>query len=62
MKPAYISSSQAFTIDKLLLDSGYSIEQLVELAGLSIAQVIFHFYPPTLECYLKPVFIIGRDI
>ncbi|KGG52057.1 hypothetical protein DI09_21p290 [Mitosporidium daphniae] len=57
--PTFISSSQAQEIDKRLLDIGYTIGQLVELAGLSISQAIYHYYPPSKDIHKKPIILIG---
>ena len=56
---AFISSAKAQEIDKKLLEIGYTISQLVELAGLAIAQAIYHHYPPSMETYRKPIILIG---
>ncbi|GAC93546.1 hypothetical protein PHSY_001111 [Pseudozyma hubeiensis SY62] len=45
----YIDASTAQKIDEELMSAtgGFSIDQLMELAGLSCAQAVFECYPPT---------------
>ncbi|CDU22739.1 uncharacterized protein SPSC_01369 [Sporisorium scitamineum] len=45
----YIDAATAQKIDKELMSpsGGFSIDQLMELAGLSCAQAVFECYPPT---------------
>ena len=41
-----IGQALAQTIDKVLMeDVGYSIDQLMELAGLSVAVCVHHLFP-----------------
>ena len=43
---ACISQETAKAIDEELLAAGYSIEQLMELAGLAVAQSVYHYHAP----------------
>jgi len=49
MRISYLSSGTASSLDEDLMNpeiGGFSIDQLMELAGLSCAQAVHHFYPP----------------
>ncbi|KAL3471373.1 YjeF N-terminal domain-containing protein [Aspergillus californicus] len=42
-----ISSKDAASLDKDLMEAGgWSLDQLMELAGLSVSQAVYHVYPP----------------
>jgi hypothetical protein len=43
----YLTQKEAQEIDnELMNEQGFSLEQLMELAGLSVASAIFHAFPP----------------
>ncbi|RKF65168.1 NADH-hydrate epimerase [Golovinomyces cichoracearum] len=45
----YLSASNALALDKdLMSHGGFSIDQLMELAGLSVSQVIHHVHPQSM--------------
>jgi len=43
----YLDAQNAYDLDQDLFDSGYSLEQLMELAGLSVAQAVYEVLPPS---------------
>ena len=40
-----LNAKDAYELDQLLFSSGYTLEQLMELAGLAVAEVIFDVVP-----------------
>lgn len=52
----YLSATVAASLDRELMSSGaYSLDQLMELAGLSVSQVIYYVCPPSQG---KKVFVL----
>jgi hydroxyethylthiazole kinase-like uncharacterized protein yjeF len=45
----YVTQKEAIEIDPTLMNSenGFTVDQLMELAGLSVAEAVYKFYPPT---------------
>uniref|UniRef100_A0A914YTH0 NAD(P)H-hydrate epimerase n=1 Tax=Panagrolaimus superbus TaxID=310955 RepID=A0A914YTH0_9BILA len=49
----YLGQEEAINIDKELFNEyGFSVDQLMELAGLSCAQAIYSFYPKPSKCLI----------
>lgn len=57
MRMRFLTSAVAQQIDRDLMSpsGGFSVEQLMELAGLSCAEAVYKTYPPTEKC--KHVFV-----
>ena len=54
-----ISAKTAALLDKELMSSGaYSIDQLMELAGLAVAKAIYQEYPPAPEKTLQKILVL----
>jgi len=46
----YLNSQDASALDvELMSQPGFSLEQLMELAGLSVAEAVYQAYPPSLD-------------
>ncbi|CAG85818.1 DEHA2C02288p [Debaryomyces hansenii CBS767] len=55
-----LSSKMASQLDQELMSTGaFSIDQLMELAGLSVAQAIYRQYPPTSASSNKVLMLVG---
>jgi len=46
-KQGYLKPDAAAALDKDLMDAGFQLGQLMELAGLSVAQAVLDAYPPS---------------
>jgi NAD(P)H-hydrate repair Nnr-like enzyme with NAD(P)H-hydrate epimerase domain len=57
MQPKYIGQKEAQELDQELFKEGFSNDQLMELAGLSVATVITKEYP--VDRYPSPLVICG---
>lgn len=55
----FLNSSTAAALDReLMLRGAYSIDQLMELAGLAVAQAIYKQYPPTTAATAPPKLLV----
>jgi NAD(P)H-hydrate epimerase len=60
MPTGYLNASNAAALDAELMSTpGYSLEQLMELAGLAVAEAIYQAIPPILERKRKILLICG---
>eukprot|EP00919_Chromeraceae_sp_WS-2016_P005648 GHVR01013210.1.p1 GENE.GHVR01013210.1~~GHVR01013210.1.p1 ORF type:complete len:252 (+),score=56.51 GHVR01013210.1:2-757(+) len=59
MPPTFLSQEQAQSIDNILMSDavGYKLEQLMELAGQSVAHICHHVYPPNI--YKRVLIVSG---
>lgn len=53
----YVDARESKLIDEALLEIGYSMEDLILLAGESVARAVLYQYPPS--NFPRPLFIIG---
>ena len=44
----YLDAKNAYDLDQYLFSNGYTLEQLMELAGLAVAEAVFASAPPNL--------------
>lgn len=46
IETGYLNASDAYDLDQQLFSTGYTLEQLMELAGLAVAEAIYDVSPP----------------
>lgn len=60
MPTGYLNATDAAALDAELMSTpGYSLEQLMELAGLAVAEAVYQGIPPTLDRKRKILLICG---
>lgn len=60
IETGYLNAADAYDLDVALMSQpGFSLEQLMELAGLAVAEAVYHVIPPSSESKPKILLICG---
>ena len=60
MPTGYLNAADAAALDAELMSTpGYSLEQLMELAGLAVAEAVYQAIPPSVEKKRKILLVCG---
>jgi NAD(P)H-hydrate repair Nnr-like enzyme with NAD(P)H-hydrate epimerase domain len=47
IETGYLDAKDAYDLDQHLFANGYTLEQLMELAGLAVAEAVYQSVPPS---------------
>ena len=60
MPTGYLNAADAAALDEELMSTpGYCLEQLMELAGLAVAEAVYQGIPPSVERKRKILLVCG---
>lgn len=59
IETGYLNAEDAYDLDQQLFSTGYTLEQLMELAGLAVAEAVYDVSPPCTEQKQRALIVCG---